>query len=173
MQHSFLKLKKNLKFFFAIYNYIYISIYTVSKYLYKSVNIYIYLYIYIEKKSATFCVLLRSFAKEQNVLVFFYVLCKRRLCSLCSFMFFAKECCILCILLRSEEKTAKERIVLLGFISRQNLKKRTQKNVACFKERKITMRSERKSTRCPTLVSGRNAQDYEGRLKELGWVFLT
>ena len=93
--------------------------------------------------------------------------------SLCSFTFFAKERCDLRVLFRSLEKKGKERIVLLGFISRQNLKKRTQKNVACFKERKITMRSERKSTRCPTLVSGRNAQDYEGRLKELGWVFLT
>ena len=45
--------------------------------------------------------------------------CKRTLCSLRSFAFFAKECCILC--------------VLLGLISRQKLEKRTEKNVAFFK----------------------------------------
>ena len=59
---------------------------------------------------------LRSFAKEQNALAFFYVLCKRMLNSLHSFTFFAKE-----------------RIVLLGFISRKKLKKRKEKNVAFFK----------------------------------------
>ena len=36
---------------------------------------------------------LRSFAKEGNVLTFFYVLCKRMLRS---FTFFAKERCVLC-----------------------------------------------------------------------------
>ena len=70
-------------------------------YIYISVNIYIYLYIYIEKKNATFCVLLHSFAKEQNVLAFFYILCKRTKHSLRSFMFFAKEGCVLCVLLHS------------------------------------------------------------------------
>ena len=41
-----------------------------------------------------------------------------------------KECCVL---LRSLQKNAKERIVLLSFISRQKLEKRAQKNVTCFK----------------------------------------
>ena len=58
----------------------------------------------------------RSFAKERNVLAFFYVLGERMLHSLRSFMFFAKEW-----------------NVLLGLISRQKLKKRTEKNGAFFK----------------------------------------
>ena len=47
---------------------------------------------------------LRSFAKEQNILAFFYVLCKRTLTSWRSFKFFAKECCVLCVLLCSWQK---------------------------------------------------------------------
>ena len=76
------------------------------------------------QKNTTFCVLLHSFAKEhcilcillrslqKNVAFFalFYVLCKRMLRALHSFMFFRKN--------------AKERIVLLGLISRQNAKTR-------------------------------------------------
>ena len=38
--------------------------------------------------SAFFCILFRSFSKEQNVLAFFYVLCKRTKRSLHSFTFF-------------------------------------------------------------------------------------
>ena len=77
-----------------------------------SIYIYIYLYIFLyisRKKNVTFS---NSFAKEQNVLTFFSVLWKRMLPSSRSFPFFAKE-----------------RNVLLGFISRQKLKKRTEKNV--------------------------------------------
>ena len=100
----YIRLKKNLTFFFAIY--MYISIY-ICIYLYiLSIYIYIYIsavYIYIEKNNATFCVLLRSFT------------------------FFAKECCVLCILLCSLEKNAKERIILLGLISRQNTRKKNVK----------------------------------------------
>ena len=80
------------------------------------------------------CNILRSFPKERNILSFFYVLCKRTLRSLRSFMFFAKEC-----------------IGLLDFICRQKLKKRTEKNVAFFKRTECT---ERKRTRCPTLNLG-------------------
>ena len=82
--------------------------------LYISIYIYIYIYIYLYiywKKNRTFS---HSFAKEQSVLAFFSVLCKRKLRSLRSFPFFAKEHCVLC--------------VLLGLISRQKLKKRTEKN---------------------------------------------
>ena len=53
---------------------------------------------YIEEKKGN---VLRSFAKERNVLAFFYILCKRMLRSLRSFTFFAKECCVLCALFRS------------------------------------------------------------------------
>ena len=72
-----------------------------------------------------------------------------------SFMFFAKERCIFCVLFRSLEKNGKEQNVLLGFISRQKLKKRTEKNIAFFKrmekERNVQNgkrpeRSERKKT---------------------------
>ena len=61
-------------------------------------------------------VLLRSLQKNKTFSVFFYVLCKRMLRSLRSFTFLRKE-----------------RIVLLGLISRQKLEKRMQKNVAFFK----------------------------------------
>ena len=116
----YIRLKKNLTFFFAIYMYIsiYICIYLyilsiyiyiylyISIYIIYCIYIYIYIsavYIYIEKNNATFWVLLRSFT------------------------FFAKECCVLCILLCSLEKNAKERIILLGLISRQNTQKKNVK----------------------------------------------
>ena len=86
-QHSFYKVKKELNVLFSIY-----------------------IYIYILKKERN---VLRSFAKERNVLAFFYVLCKRTLHylrSLCSFPFFRKE--------------RKRTECSLGFISRQKLKKR-------------------------------------------------
>ena len=71
-------------------------------------NIYIYIYIsiYILKKEQK---VLHSFAKEQNIFAFFYVL------------------------IRSFEKNGKEQNVLLGLISRQKLKKRTGKNGTFFK----------------------------------------
>ena len=53
--------------------------------------------------------------KERNNLAFFYVLCKRMLRS---FTFFAKVCCVLC--------------VLLGLISRQKLEKWTEKKGTFF-----------------------------------------
>ena len=46
---------------------------------------------------------LRSFAKERNVVAFFYGLCKRMLHSLRSFTFFAKEHSVLCVLFRPLE----------------------------------------------------------------------
>ena len=94
--------------------------------------LYIYLqYIYIEKKNERWACIL--FKRTQRSAFF----CKRTLCSLRSFMFFVKECCVLCNLLRSlqkkvaffaffyvlNEKKAKESIVLLGLISRQKLEK--------------------------------------------------
>ena len=63
---------------------------------------------YIEKEQNV----LRSFAKERNVLAFFYVLCRR---TLRSFPFFIKEW-----------------NMLLGLISRQKLEKRTKKNGMFF-----------------------------------------
>ena len=98
------------------------------------IYIYISIYIYILKKERNG---LRSFAKERNILAFFYILCKRTLRSLNSFTFFAKERCNLC--------------VLLGFISHQNLKKEQKRMLRSLKERKRRERSERKRTQCPTL----------------------
>ena len=89
---------------------------------------------YILKKERN---VLRSFAKERNILAFFYILFSKERCvllrSLGSFTYFAKEGCVLCALFRCLEKNRKERSVLLGSISRQKLKKRTEKNVAFFK----------------------------------------
>ena len=56
------------------------------------------------------CILLRSLQKNVAFFALFYVLCKRTLRALHYFMFFRKN--------------AKERIVLLGLISRQNAKTR-------------------------------------------------
>ena len=86
----FIRLKKSFNVLFSIYIYIYMYLY-----------IFIYIYIYILKKERN---VLRSFAKERKILAVFYVLCKRMLHSLRSFMFFAKECCVLCVLLRSLQK---------------------------------------------------------------------
>ena len=87
----FFGLKNNLKFFFAIYIYLYISIYQYI-YIYISINIYF-------KKERGLG--MSSLQKNVACFAFFYILCKRMLCSLRSFMFFAKECCILCVLLCS------------------------------------------------------------------------
>ena len=116
--------------------------------IYISLYIYIYLYKYILKKE---CNVLRSFAKERNVLAFFYILYKRMLRSLRSFTFFGKDCCvlcILCILFCSLEKNGKERSVLLDLISHQKLEKRMLRSL---KERKRMERLEWKRRRCPTL----------------------
>ena len=63
----------------------------------------------------------RSFAKERNILAFFPVLYKRTERSLHSFPLFAKERNVLYVLFHSFEKNGKERLVLLGLISRQKL----------------------------------------------------
>ena len=127
----FFQVKKELNFLFCnlyISIYIYISIYSciylytavyIYIHLYISIYIYIYLYIYIFNKrtraghaffSKECNVLrsfekernvLRSFAKERNILRSFAFFCKRLLHSLRSFTFFAKERCVLCVLLRS------------------------------------------------------------------------
>ena len=107
-QRSFYKVKKEHS---VLFQYIFIYI--------------LYIYIYILKKERN---VLRSFAKERNVLAFFYILCKRMFRSLRSFTFFAKEWDILYILFCSFEKIGKEWNVLLGLISRQKVKKRTVKN---------------------------------------------
>ena len=91
---SFLRLKMNLAFFFEIYIYIvyiFIFIYSIYIYLYICLYLYISIYIYWKKESNV----LHSFAKERNILTFFYVLCKRTKHSLRSFTVFAKERCIL------------------------------------------------------------------------------
>ena len=72
------------------------------------------------------------FAKERNVLAFFSVLLKRTERSFRSFPFFAKERYVLSVLFRSLEKNGKECKILLGPISHQKLKKRTEKNVTFF-----------------------------------------
>ena len=80
-------------------------------YIYISVYIYIYvsIYLYIEKKKATFCVLLQ---KNETFLR--------------SLMFFAKERNVLCVLLRSLQKN----VAFSAFF--YVLKKRTQKNASFF-----------------------------------------
>ena len=125
-QRSFYKVKRELNVLFSIYIYIYIHIY-ISIYIYK--YIYIYLYISIEKRT--------------QCSAFF---CKRTKCSR--------------FLLRSLQKNvaffvftifAKERNMLLGFISRQKLEKERKRMLRSLKERKKTERSEWKRTLCPTL----------------------
>ena len=93
----FIRLKKNLTFFFqyiSIYIYIYI-------YLYKSIYIYIYIYIYLYIFIYLQYIHIYTEKKNKGSFAFF---CKRTLRSLHSFTFFAKECCVLCVLLRSLQK---------------------------------------------------------------------
>ena len=104
------------------------SFFNIYTYIYISIYIYIYLYIYILKK-------------EWNVLR-----------SLRSFTFFAKEFCILC--------------VLLGLISRQKLKKERKRSERSLKERKRMECSERKRIRCPTLII-RHKYQYYGQTNPL------
>ena len=66
--------------------------------------------------------------------------------------------CVLCVLFCALEKNGKERNILLGFISRQKLKKERKRMLCSLKERKRTERSEGKRTRCPThwIAKGKN-----------------
>ena len=92
------------------------------------------------QKNATFWVLLQ---KNVAFFAFFYILCKRTFRSLPSFTLFAKNVAFFAFFyflckrtlhsLRSYTFLRKERIVLLGFISRKKLEKRMQKHVAFFK----------------------------------------
>ena len=148
MVHSFLRLKKNLMFFFAIYIYIYIYIYIslyiyiylyIDIYLYISIYIYIYLYIFIY----LYIYIYIYWKKERKVLHSFAFFCKRTkqscvlLRSLQNYEKFTAFFYILCKRrlrsLRSFTFLRKESIILLGLISHQKLEKRMQKNVACFK----------------------------------------
>ena len=93
-----------------------------------SIYIYIYLTIYIEKRTeGTFS---RSFAKERNVLAFFYVLCKRMLRSLCSFLLFAKENrrSLRSFGSHKSPKTRKKRTEKNGTVLLKNGTYRTEKN---------------------------------------------
>ena len=98
---SFLRLKKNLTFFFAIYIYIYIYIFI---YLYISIYLYIFLYRYIDilkkrtQPSAFFCVLLQKNKTFSH-----------------SFTFFAKELNILCVLLRFLQKNVAFSVFFYSF----------------------------------------------------------
>ena len=121
-----------------MYQYISIYIY-ISVYIY--ISKYIYINIHIEKKNATFYVLLQKNETLSR-----------------SFTFFAKEQNVLFVLLCSLQKyvglkNAKECIVLLGLISRQKLEKEHKRTLPSLNERKRMMRSERKRTWCPTLSS--------------------
>ena len=134
--HSFLRLKKNLTFFFAIYFYIYTYLYI---YLYIYIYIYISIYIYCKKERNV----LRSLAKERNILAFIYVLCKRTLRLLRFFPFFSKW------------------NVLLGCISCQKLEKRTEKNGTFFKrtEKNGTIWTEKNAVPNPEFFLHSNLWD--------------
>ena len=106
-------------------------------------------------KERTFSyVLLHSFQKNAHSLAFFCVLCKwtlrslRSLHSLHSYAFFANERCILCVLKKRMQKNA---LFFWGLISCQKLEKERKITLCSLKERKRTMRSECKRTRCLTL----------------------
>ena len=74
---SFYKVKKERDFLFSQYIYIYISI---DIYICISIYRYIYLYIYIEH-SAFFCKRTKRSRILLHFFAFFYVLCKRTVCS--------------------------------------------------------------------------------------------
>ena len=76
----FYKVKKELNVLFQ-YIFIYIYLY-ISIYIYIYIYIYLYIFIYIS----------------------IYIYCKKKGTFSRSFTFFAKECCVLCVLLRSLQK---------------------------------------------------------------------
>ena len=105
MLRSFYKVKKERDFLFSQYIYIYLSI---DIYICISIYRYIYLYIYIEH-SAFFC----KRTKRSRILLHF----------LRSFMFFAKEHC-----------------VLLGFISHQKLQPCKNSNPAIPERKNVLLK---------------------------------
>ena len=139
-QHSFYKVKKLLNVLFSIFIYIYIYIY-----LYISVHIYIFLYmiyiyisIYIYWKKEHKTLDYHSWCRVKTLLyisflvrsaqrsAFFCILLQKNKTSSLSFMFFAKERNIPCVLLHSLQKN----IAFSAFF--YVLKKRTQKNALFF-----------------------------------------
>ena len=89
---------------------------------------------FISKECSALCVLFRSFKKNGTFFAFFSVLLKRTERSLRSFPLFRTERSFRFHKLpKTREKNGKERNVI-------------------FFERKRTKRSERKRTRCPTLI---------------------
>ena len=124
MQRSFYKVKKDLN----IHIYTYISIY-----------LYISVYIYIEKKNegwamgmcsfqknATFCVLLHSFAKERCILC---IVLRSLQKNVAFFVFFYVLYKRTLHSLHSYKFLRKKRSVLLGLISRQKLEKKNAKEI--------------------------------------------
>ena len=104
------------------------------------------------QKKATFCVLLH---KNVAFFAFFYILCKRTLCSLRSFTFFAKECCVLCVLLRSLQKN----IAFFAFF--YILCKRTLHSLHSF----TFLRKEHKRTH-PSFGSRKSPKTRKNNIKE-------
>ena len=109
------------------------------------------------QKNATVCILLRSFAKERCVLcillrslqkniaffAFYYVLIKRMLHSLRSFTFLRKE--------------RKRMHSSFGSHKSPKTRKRTQKNVACSKERCVQNIKERSAQPFEYVTDGADA----------------
>ena len=112
-------------------------------------------------KNATFCVLLRSFAKDVAFFVFFYVLCKRTLGSLRSLRSLQKKIeffAFFYVLKKSTQKNAS--FFWVSYIAKNSKKERKRtlralkerkRTLRALKERKRTMHSERRRTWCPTL----------------------
>ena len=122
MQLSFCKVKKELIVLFSIY--IFLCIYIEKKerglgnghaFFSKECNILRS----FAKEGCVACVLLRSLQKNVAMFAFFYVLCKRTLRSLHIFTFLRKE----------RKRTHR----FFGFHKSLKTRKKTQKNVACFK----------------------------------------
>ena len=111
----------------------------------------VYIFIYIEKKNITFCVLLQKNETFSRSFTFF---AKER-CILCILLHSLKRMLRLCVLFRLKKKNGKEHIVLLGFISRQKLKKRMEKNVVLFKrtEKNRTFRAKKNAVPNPVSLA--------------------
>jgi hypothetical protein len=84
-----------------------------------------------KKKFVTFFYVLLQ--KNDAFFAFFYVLCKRTLRSLRSFTFFAKERCVLCVLLRSLQKNV---AFLRSFTFFRKERKRTHRSFGFHKSPK-------------------------------------
>ena len=112
---------------------------------------------FFSKDCFVLCVYFCSLQKNVSFSAFISVLCKERF--------------VLCVHFRSLEKNVKNALFFWVWQVAKNTKKKCKRTFCSFKERKRTMRSERKRTRCPTLVKLHRLRLWLRAVSHL-WIFV-